>query len=186
MGAPIISVLFIFGMRMKELGTKRAILPGPVREQRTFRLFLLVGILMLAGSLTEFLWRGERLRWSTFVAGWVLALASFGLRRKAIAALGKFWSLHVEIRHNHQLVQTGPFRWIRHPTYLSMILELLAVGLILNAIYAQILGFALFLPTLLWRLKLEETALVEKFGEEYRQYQRTTPGLFPYKIPLTK
>lgn len=183
MGVPIISVLLIFGGRMKELGTKRAILPGPVQEQTSFRLFLLVGILMLIGSIFEFFWRGERLRWPTFLAGWILALTSFVIRRKAIEALGKFWSLHVEIRPNHQLIQTGPFRWIRHPTYLSMILELVAGGLILNAFYTLCAVALIFLPTLIYRLKIEEKALVEKFGDTYRNYQDHTPALIPYKWP---
>jgi protein-S-isoprenylcysteine O-methyltransferase Ste14 len=141
---------------------------------------------MLMGSVAEFIWREETLRWPTFFAGWGVALGSFVLRRWSIAALGRFWSLHVEIRENHQLVQSGPYRWIRHPAYCSMIMELLAGGLILNAFCALAATLLLFVPTLLWRLRLEEAALVEKFGESYRLYQRRTPALFPYKWPLIK
>ena len=57
----------------------------------------------------------------------------FRLRWAAIAALGKFWSLHVEMRENHEFVQSGPFRFMRHPTYFSMILETAALGLICSA-----------------------------------------------------
>jgi len=178
---PMASVVVIFTARLKELATKRDTIPGPIKEHWTLRLFVLAGLLMLASSLTEFLWRSERLRWPTFVAGWMCALVSFVIRWRAITALGKFWSLHVEIREDHQFVRSGPFRWVRHPTYLSMILELVTAPLILNAYYSLWVIPLLFLPVLWMRLRIEEAALVEKFGEEYRRYQQTTPAIIPYK-----
>jgi protein-S-isoprenylcysteine O-methyltransferase Ste14 len=143
----------------------------------------LAGTVMLAGSIGEFLWRGETLRWPTFIAGWICAVLSLGLRRWAIAALGQYWSLHVEIRKDHRFVQSGPFRWMRHPTYCSMVMELLALGLILNAIYVIPVVAAIFIPTMRVRLRLEEDALIEKFGDAYLAYRRRTPALFPYKYP---
>lgn len=183
---PIISVIVIFLSRMVELGKKRPTIAGPVKENLTFRLFVLIGALMLGCGLWEHVFlRHRRILWSAFVAGWLCAVVSFILRRRAISALGKFWSLHVEIRENHQFVQSGPFRWMRHPTYFSMILELLSGGLILSAWFSLSIIPILFLPVLAWRLKLEERALVEKFGDAYRLYQRTTPALLPIKWPLT-
>src|SRR5262245_97241 len=180
---PIASVVAIYFARLKELATKRDTIPGSVKEHLTLWLFVLAGSSMLVCSLIEFLWRGQQLWWPSFVTGWVCALGSFALRRRAIAALGKFWSLHVEIREQHQFVRSGPFRWVRHPTYLSIILELLVAPLILNVRYSLIVIPLLFLPALWIRLRIEEAALVEKFGHEYRRYQRTTPSLFPYKWP---
>lgn len=183
---PIASVVLIYLCRMVELKAKRKTIAGPVKESLTFRLFMLAGTVMLFGSITEFLVRGHKWGGLTFVAGWVCALFSFVLRRKAIAALGQFWSLHVEIRENHEFVKSGPFRWVRHPTYFSMILELLSAGLILNAYFTLAIVAVIFVPALLRRLKLEEAALVEKFGAAYREYQSRTPAVFPYKWPRTK
>ena len=64
-----------------------------------------------------------------------------------------------------------------------MILELLFVGLILNVYYTLLAVSCIFVPTLLLRIRLEEGLLVGKFGEEYRDYQKSTPALFPYKLP---
>ena len=183
---PAASVVAIYAARMVELKAKRDTIRGPVRETLTLRLFMLTGTLMLAGSIGEFFLRGLVLNWWTFVLGWLCSLASFAIRRRAIAALGKFWSLHVEIRENHQFVRSGPFRWMRHPTYFSMILELLGLGLIMNAFYSLLVVAVCFVSALALRLRLEEAALVEKFGEAYREYQRTTPTLFPYKFPRSK
>src|SRR5262249_50786515 len=117
-----------------------------------------------------------------FALGWSCAVGSFWIRRRAIQALGRFWSLHVEIRDAHEFVRSGPFRWVRHPTYLSMILELVAFGLILNAYFALAVGALAFVPILARRIKLEEAALVEKFGASYIDYQKNTPLLFPYRF----
>ncbi len=183
--APIASVLIIYLARVVELRTKRTTISGPIKETLTLRLFMLAGALMLIGSVVEFLLRHSSLFWPTFIAGWLCAVFSFTIRRRAIAALGKFWSLHVEIRDNHQFVRSGPFRWVRHPTYFSMVLELVCAGLILNAWFSLCLAAFIFVPALIARLKLEEAALVEKFGAAYQAYQQETPAIFPYKWPTT-
>ncbi len=176
---PILSAVAITAARLIEIGTRRNTIAGPVREQWSLRLFLGVGMIMFFGSIAEFVWRGQPFSRGFFAAGWVCALASFALRRRAIAALGKFWSLHVEIRDSHQFVQSGPFRFVRHPAYLSMLLELLSGGLILNATVMLLIFPLLFFPVLLWRIRMEEEALLDKFGDSYRDYQRRIPALIP-------
>lgn len=177
----ISSVLAIYIARVLELKTKRDTIRGQIRENLTLRLFFLVGTLVSTGAVVELLVKNRGMNWSLFAAGWACAMVSFWLRRKAIAALGRFWSLHVEIREGHEFVRSGPFRFMRHPTYCSMVFELLAFALVCNAVYPLFVIVALFIPVLFLRLRIEEAALVEKFGEAYREYQRTTPALFPYR-----
>jgi protein-S-isoprenylcysteine O-methyltransferase Ste14 len=182
----VASVIAIYAARMLELNAKREVIAGKVQELFTFRLFMMTGTLMLLCSLAEFFVQGPRppaVFWGCFVAGWLCALASFVIRRRAIAALGKFWSLHVEIRDNHEFVRSGPFRWVRHPTYFSMFLELLSIGLILDAFAVMVAVPFLFIPVLLMRIRMEETALVAKFGDAYREYQRSTPAVMPLRWP---
>ncbi len=181
--APIVSILAIYLFRMAELKAKRQTIPGQVRENLTLKLFVLSGTLLLVGGIAEFLWKRGSLEWITFIAGWACGLGSFVLRRRAIAALGQFWSLHVEIRENHQFVQSGPFRWVRHPTYFSMLLEILSGGLLLNSWITLTVVTLLFVPTLWFRVRMEEAALVEKFGPAYQAYQQRVPVLIPYRIP---
>ncbi|MBC8001299.1 MAG: isoprenylcysteine carboxylmethyltransferase family protein [Opitutaceae bacterium] len=180
---PALSIVAIFLARILELGTKRNIVAGPIRENITLRLFILTGIIMLASTLTELFLTQPEINWWLFGGGWLVAIASFVIRRRAITALGRFWSLHVEIRDNHEFVRTGPFRWLRHPTYFSMILELLSVGIIAGVRFSFLTIPLLFIPVLLYRVRVEEHALIEKFGEEYREYQKVTPAILPYKLP---
>jgi protein-S-isoprenylcysteine O-methyltransferase Ste14 len=175
----IMSVLSVYAARIVELRTRRDTLAGPIRENATLRVFVLTGTLMCVGSIAEFLRVAPPFRPAVCAAGWAAAIASFWLRRVSIRALGKFWSLHVEIRREHELVLSGPYRWMRHPTYLSMVLELASIGLLLQAVLSSVAALALFVPTVLWRIRIEEDALVQKFGGAYTEYQRTTPALFP-------
>jgi protein-S-isoprenylcysteine O-methyltransferase Ste14 len=166
---------------MVELRTRRQIIAGTIREKVTLRLFVSLGTAMLIGSMAEYWFFQKSFLWPFFVSGWAVALYSFYLRRQAIAALGPFWSLYVEIRENHQLVREGPFRWVRHPAYASMVLEMLALTLLLRAWCTAAIVSAIFLPTLYVRIWIEEKALIEKFGDAYRLYCRQVPAIFPYK-----
>ncbi len=176
------SVLAIYGARMVELKAKRETVTGVLKETVTLRLFVAIGTAMLAGSVVEFALSGWRIHLAFFVLGWICAISSFQIRRAAIRALGRFWSLHVEIRAAHEFVRSGPFRWVRHPIYLSMILELLAIGLILHSFVSLAVALVAFAPVLAVRIKLEEVALVEKFGASYIAYQKSTPILFPTRF----
>ena len=176
---PVAAALAVFAERMREVAAKRETVPGKTQEKLTFNLFMLCGVLIVAGGVAEYLLLERKFLWPAFVAGLPLSIASFVIRRSAIRALGRFWSLHVEMREGHEFVQTGPFARARHPVYFSMILELLGTGLMLNAWFVLVGVFAVFIPTMLTRVRIEERALVEKFGDAYRAYMKTTPAIIP-------
>ena len=176
---PPAAVAIIYLARMSEVFAKREVVAGKKRESVTFRLFMLCGILIVVGGIAEFLLRHSVLWWPTFAIGAVCSLASFAIRHAAIRALGKFWSLHVEMREGHEFVTGGPFAYARHPVYFSMILELLGIGLILNAWITLAVVFAIFTPTLIARVRIEERALLEQFGHAYGKYMQSTPAILP-------
>jgi len=180
---PPISAVCIYLMRIFELRARRQTIAGTVRENVTLRLFIWIGTVMLVGSMAEYLLSRRTISWPFFASGWAVALFSFYLRRRAIAALGRFWSLHVEIRDTHELVREGPFRWVRHPAYFSMVLEILSLALLMRSWWTTAIVFAAFIPTLIARIHIEEKALIEKFGDSYRQYRREVPAILPYKGP---
>jgi protein-S-isoprenylcysteine O-methyltransferase len=106
----------------------------------------------------------------------VLGLA---LRWCAIIHLGRFFTTNVAIAKDHHLVDTGPYRFLRHPSYTGSLL----------AVFGFTLSFAnwatlliIFLPTCaitLWRIHIEEAALLEALGEPYRAYMQRTRRLIP-------
>ena len=176
---PLAAVAAVYAARMSEVFAKRDVVAGKKFESVTFRLFMLCGILIVVGGIVEFVLRHSVLWWPTFAAGAACSLASFAIRRAAIRALGKFWSLHVEMREGHEFVTGGPFAHARHPVYFSMILELLGIGLMVNAWITLAIVFAIFTPTLIARVRIEERALLGQFGDAYKKYMQHTPAIIP-------
>ena len=115
--------------------------------------------------------------------GFIMFISASILRNRAIIALGECYSPHIKITQNHTLIQRGPYKFIRHPIYLSIIIELLGAILIANAYYAMALGLLTYVPLLMMRLYYEEKMLIDKFGEQYQIYKDKVPLLLPLKLP---
>jgi methyltransferase len=96
--------------------------------------------------------------------GWpmlALALAAQGLRYWAIATLGPRWNVRVIVAPGEPVVTSGPYRWLRHPNYLAVVLEGIAIPLIHGA-WASALAFSVLNAWLLRvRIRVEERALAE-------------------------
>jgi protein-S-isoprenylcysteine O-methyltransferase Ste14 len=78
-----------------------------------------------------------------------------------------------------ELIKSGPYRWVRHPLYLGMIITLLGIGIALRSLWGVVGIFALFLPTVVYRARLEEEALAQKFKPDWDDYAERTSFLIP-------
>ena len=115
-------------------------------------------------------------------AGLVLLVGGLTLRWAAIITLGRFFTAAVAIHQNHFVVKTGLYRRIRHPSYSGLLLAFFGLALSfgnwlsLGVIMIPITG------ALIYRIRVEEAALVKALGQEYAEYCRSTrrliPGLF--------
>lgn len=172
--------------RAWETRRKQGSLRGDIRLLWTFyALVILTGVVFI-GTILEFCFVPREHSLAVSLVGVAMFVAAHLLRLKAIRTLDRFWSLHIEIRDKQQLVQEGIYGYVRHPAYAAFMLEHAAIPLFGNAWWS--LGAALFLytPMLLLRMRLEEAALVEKFGEQYRDYRRRVGALWPRLSALTK
>jgi protein-S-isoprenylcysteine O-methyltransferase Ste14 len=119
------------------------------------------------------------------VPPWIQVLAIplliFGtlFREWAIFLLGRFFSRSVRIEQGHRLIQEGPYRWIRHPAYTGMLIMDTAIVLGLGTWAGAAFMLVIVLSATLYRIQVEEKALVEAFGDEYRVYMRRTWRLLP-------
>lgn len=93
-------------------------------------------------------------------------------------ALGRNWSGRVTLKEDHQLVITGPYRWVRHPIYTGLLLGLLGL-LELSARVWCLAALALFGAGFVQRVGREERLMVAEFGDAYRAYQARTRALVP-------
>jgi protein-S-isoprenylcysteine O-methyltransferase Ste14 len=81
-------------------------------------------------------------------------------------------------RKEHKLVTHGPYRWVRHPLYTVGSTFFLAFGLMADSWFIALLGVIAFIGMAV-RTPKEEARLIEKFGDEYREYMKTTGRFLP-------
>ncbi len=107
-------------------------------------------------------------------------LLGIALRWYSAALLGKYFTFDVAVQSGQILVEVGPYRYIRHPSYSGALLTLLGFGLALGnwaglATSLSCMGFAYA-----YRIAVEEAALASALGEAYNQYMRRTWRLVPF------
>ncbi len=109
-------------------------------------------------------------------------LAGVAFRWYSISILGKYFTTVITIQPGHTVVENGPYRWIRHPTYSGALLTILGLGAALGnwfslatVMLAAIIGYS-------YRIYVEERALVESLGDPYREYMQRTKRIIPFVI----
>ncbi|WP_415324797.1 methyltransferase family protein [Chryseobacterium sp. MMS23-Vi53] len=115
-----------------------------------------------------------------FYLGEFFILVGIILRFIIIRSLGKYFTVDVTIREDHQIKKEGFYKYLRHPSYAFSLLTSLGLGLYLNNWLSLVLAFIPPLIAFSYRIKVEEKALIEQFGEEYLEYRRKTKKLIPF------
>jgi protein-S-isoprenylcysteine O-methyltransferase Ste14 len=112
-------------------------------------------------------------------AGLVLYVFGFLIMHMAEACLGKQFSLEVAIQAGHRLVTDGPYRYLRHPRYLGIIIFAAGIALTFRSWLALTLDGAIVL-VLLWRIRDEESLMLQEFGKDWVTYSAKTWRLLPF------
>ena len=111
--------------------------------------------------------------------GVFVALASLAIFRLTHRALGRNWSISLDIRERHVLVTEGIYRHVRHPMYTAFWLWAMAQALLLPNWIAGFAGLVGFGILFFGRVAREEKLMLEIFGDEYRVYVSRTSRLIP-------
>jgi len=120
-------------------------------------------------------------RIGVFILGLVLMIAGMVLRWYSIRVLGTSFTCEVSTRPSQEVIQAGPYRWIRHPSYTGGLVTVLGV----LVCCLNWLSFAALAVTLLgysYRIRIEERALSRDLGPAYRDYMRRTKRLIPFLV----
>lgn len=176
---PPATVLLLLLMRIIELRRQFKVEPGVVHAPGTFAALFWVGTGLVIGAVVEFFLQKPSINWGFYSAGLATGLAAFWIRSEARKALGKMWSVNIEIRENHQLVKTGPYRFVRHPIYVGAILEIVGAIVLLQSWWIALLGVICYTPALLWRVRVEEEAMRKQIGQPWVDYCATTGSVLP-------
>ncbi|MCC6460745.1 MAG: isoprenylcysteine carboxylmethyltransferase family protein [Saprospiraceae bacterium] len=117
----------------------------------------------------------------TFWSALGIGLMTGGLwfRIFAIQALGRHFTGVVQQVIGHQLITTGPYRWIRHPSYLGSVLAFVGCAVLLEAWWGLVICLVAMAGAYFFRIAAEERLLIEIFGNQYLEYRKRTWRLLP-------
>ena len=155
-----------------------------VRDQGSLSLIVILWWMGIAmGFSLSWLLPQAAVSWervAIFFVGVCFMLLGIALRWYSAVVLGKYFTFDVAIESGQILVEVGPYRYVRHPSYSGALLTLLGFGLALGnwaglAAALSCLGFAY-----VYRIPIEEAALASALGETYTQYAKRTWRLVPF------
>jgi len=145
-------------------------------------IWLVIAISVMAGVFVAQNFRAAALPHGRMFAsaGVVLFVAGLILRWWAIITLGRFFTVDVTIEKDHQLVEKGPFRIVRHPSYTGVLLAFVGLALSLRNGAALLVILIPIGAAFVHRMNVEEDALSRALGPRYAEYMKRTKRLVPF------
>ncbi len=117
-----------------------------------------------------------------FYPGIFLMLLGVFVRQWAIAVLGRFFSLTVRVAEDHRVIDKGPYRLVRHPSYTGALITFIGLSLAVQSLGALLVLLGVFVVSYGYRMRVEEKTLLSELGEDYANYMKRTKRLIPYII----
>jgi protein-S-isoprenylcysteine O-methyltransferase Ste14 len=117
-----------------------------------------------------------------FYLGIFLMFLGVLIRQWAIAVLGQFFSLTVRVAEDHRVVEKGPYRLVRHPSYTGVLITFIGLGLAVQSWGALLVLLGVFSAAFGYRMRVEEKTLLSELGDNYASYMKRTKRIIPYLI----
>ena len=115
-----------------------------------------------------------------FAASAVFAVLAAALSWTAVRHLGRQFRIRAGLYEDHQLIRTGPYAFVRHPIFASLLCALLCTLLLLTPWQWCVVSLALFLAGTEIRIRTEERLLASRFPDEFIEYRRTVSAYLPF------
>jgi protein-S-isoprenylcysteine O-methyltransferase Ste14 len=113
------------------------------------------------------------------LAGVATTVAGLFVTIWARVTLGRNWSGSITFKQDHELVERGPYRFVRHPIYTGLLLMALGTAVV-RGNPDSFLGVVVFLVAHIWKLRREEELLQRHFPDSYPAYRDRTRALIPF------
>jgi len=151
-------------------------------DKSSILIILIMSSLSVVVSVTEWAYLNNAVESSFLltITGAFLLIAGISVRVWAIRTLGKHFTATVTLTNDHQLVRSGPYHWVRHPSYLGAFMALVGCPLFLNALWATAIAFISMTIAYYLRIGVEEKMLSSYFGKQYQDYKKNTKRIIPF------
>ncbi len=145
-----------------------------------FRLVVVIGALAATVLLRVAPWAAIR---HTAVAAWIglgFLWGGIALRFWSFRTLGRYFTFIVQTSHDQPVITNGPYRFICHPSYAGFLLAVMGLGLFIGN-WLSLIGLTIaFACGFVFRIRVEERALLQALGDDYRDYAATHKRLVPF------
>jgi protein-S-isoprenylcysteine O-methyltransferase Ste14 len=171
----VVPLIFFGGWSRRNAGSIRA---KPSKDLSTLTNFAIIPVAVIAIWL-GYVRVGMVPHWFYYpgLALWVLGLA---LTVWAYRTLGRFFSLDVQVQDAHRVMETGPYRVLRHPGYAGVLVGVIGLGLALQSWVSVLVLLVGAGVAFAYRVQVEEKFLVAELADEYYDYMARTKRLVPY------
>jgi protein-S-isoprenylcysteine O-methyltransferase len=115
-----------------------------------------------------------------FYPGEVLFIGGSAFTHWSYSLLGRYLSPYVEVLPGHQVIEAGPYRYIRHPGYLGQLVAFVGLGLAVQSWVALLALLTVAGSVLAHRMRLEEAFMATELGDRYVEYIARTKRLLPF------
>jgi protein-S-isoprenylcysteine O-methyltransferase Ste14 len=117
-----------------------------------------------------------------FYPGVILMVIGILVRLWAMFTLGRFFTLTISVLKDQKVVDYGPYRFIRHPSYLGLFLIVIGMGVALQSWGGILVILVIYGLAIGYRIHVEEKYLVSELGDDYIQYMKRTKRLIPFVL----
>jgi protein-S-isoprenylcysteine O-methyltransferase Ste14 len=169
-------IVFVVYWGVSAIGVKRNVKSGGWARSMGFRILIVVALVLLFQSGAVSTAKGYQFSYGLQVA--ILCIIGIGYAIWARHHLGRNWSGTPSMKEDHELVTSGPYRFVRHPIYTGMTLALLGSALVGGLIWGIV--FAVFTGMFLFRIPVEERYMMQLFPDQYPEYKKRTKALIPF------
>jgi protein-S-isoprenylcysteine O-methyltransferase Ste14 len=179
---PVVWIAFLLYWQIKAANTKTTSRLEPPASRILRVLAFLIVIVLLSTTRIPLPWLYRQLWPIGLWPFWIGAAVTVGGLLFAVWArvhLGRNWSSSVTIKHDHELITTGPYAVVRHPIYTGILTGFLGTAIALSQVRG-VIGLVLVFLALWSKLRIEEDWMRSQFAETYATYAHHTAALVPY------
>ena len=176
--------VWVFIPELRIVGRAPLSTPTPAEDRGSLRVVLVgFSIAIFAAFLLSFVapqatFPGNRSAW--FFIGVLTLISGSLLRRHCFRVLGTFFTGAVTIQAGHRVIESGAYRWVRHPSYSAALLIVLGIALSLGNWVSVVVSFVVAFLAYSYRAHVEEQALLSSLGAPYAQFMAARKRFIPF------
>jgi protein-S-isoprenylcysteine O-methyltransferase Ste14 len=181
---PLLLLIALWAVAEAPMGRDAQRIKASELDRSTLRINTILGYAGFASSLAIAPWARQEAvfrlpSWLAW-AGILILVVGTALRLWAMHTLGRFHTRTLQVQADQVIIDAGPYRLVRHPSYLGGDIALLGVGITTGAWLSAVLMAVPFVAAHIWRIRIEENMMSTRFGSPWAAYTKRTWRMVPF------